>query len=176
MTTNPEIQTLIDALSGPQQRVRALIDGLDDATQRRAVLPSGWSPLGLVHHLTAMHQFWFRDVLSAEHLPLPEEGGPDFGLDQSLPADELLEAYARETENALTVLRGLDLDAAPTWWSDELFGGWRLDTQRAVVLHVLVELSTHSGQLDAVRELADGRTWSYVLGRVAAPEERVGLI
>lgn len=176
MTTPSEQQSLTDNLCGLQQRVRALVEGLDEATLRRPVLASGWSPLGMMHHLTGVHQFWFRDVLSDEHPTLPEESGTDFGLPRGRPVRELLEAYDRETGNALEVLGTLDLDGAPAWWPEDVFGGWRLDTQRAVVLHVLVELSTHAGHLDAAREIADGRTWSYVLGRVAEPEERIGLI
>lgn len=176
MTTSTEIQRLTEALGGLQHRVPALVDGLDEATLRRAVLASGWSPLGLLHHLTAMHQFWFRDVLSDEHPPLPDDSGPDFGLDPARPTRELLEAYARETSNALEVLGTLDLEGAPPWWPDDVFGDWRLGTQRAVVLHVLVELGTHSGHLDVVREITDGRTWSYELGAVVAPAERVGSI
>lgn len=176
MITTPEHQSLSTNLKGLQQRVRALVDGLDDATLRRPVLASGWSPLGLLHHLAAMHQFWFRDVLSDEHPPLPEESGPDFGLEPSRPTRDVLDHYARETRNALVVLDSLDLAAGPPWWPEDVFGEWRLYSQRGVVLHVLVELGTHSGQLDTVRELADGRTWSYVLGRVALPDERIGLI
>jgi len=50
-------------------------------------------------------------------------------------------------------------DAAPALWPEELFGDWRLDNLREVILHVLTETAVHAGHLDAVRELIDGRTW-----------------
>lgn len=174
--TVTEHHVLIATLQEQQTRVRALLHGLDDEMVRRRVLPSGWSALGLVHHLTAMQQFWFADVLTDEHRTLPEDSGPDFGLAPDAPPRGVLAAYDREAANALEVVAALRLDEAPVWWPEDSFGGWRLATAREVVQHVVVELSTHAGHLDVVRELLDGRTWSYVLGRVATPEERVGLI
>jgi hypothetical protein len=38
-----------------------------------------------------------------------------------------------------------------------------------VLLHLLVETSTHAGHLDIVRELIDGRTWEYPEGRLSKP-------
>jgi hypothetical protein len=40
-----------------------------------------------------------------------------------------------------------------------VFGGWRLDDVREIVLHVIAETSCHAGHLDAVRELIDSRQW-----------------
>ncbi|WP_018158256.1 DUF664 domain-containing protein [Demetria terragena] len=175
-TQAPEISALGAALGTQQHHVRGILDGLDEPALRRRELPSGWSPLGLMHHLGAMHQFWFRDVLGDEHLPLPSEEGTDFGLDPAQSSARVLAVFDQEAENALAVLRSLDLDTPPAWWPDDVFGGWRLDSQREVVLHVVTELSTHAGQLDVVRELIDGRTWSYALGRVAEAHEKVGIM
>lgn len=175
-TAAAERRSLRTTLEAQQQRVGGVLAGLEDQTLRRSVFPSGWSPLGMMHHLAEMHRFWFRDVLSDEHPYLLDDSGPDFGLDPAVPTDQVLAAYDRETQHALTVIGVLDLDAAPAWWPEELFDEWRLGTQREVILHVVVELSSHSGHLDAVRELIDGRTWSYVMGRVAAPDEREGLM
>jgi hypothetical protein len=53
----------------------------------------------------------------------------------------------------------LSADEAPKYWPQELFGDWRLDSVREVLLHVLVETATHAGHLDAARELIDGKQW-----------------
>jgi len=45
------------------------------------------------------------------------------------------------------------------WWPEELFGTWRMNSLRKVMLHVITETACHAGQLDAVRELIDGRQW-----------------
>jgi Protein of unknown function (DUF664) len=172
--TTREHQAHRASLEATQQRVLGLLDGLDDTQLRASSLPSGWTPLGLLHHLTAMTQFWFRDVLCDDHQALPSEDGPNFGLDPASSTEEVRGAYVRETTHAIAALGRLDLDAEPAYWPEGIFGPWRLHTQREVLLHVLVELSTHAGHLDVARELADGRTWSYELGRVATPDERVG--
>lgn len=61
----------------------------------------------------------------------------------------------------------LPLGAAPAWWPADMFGPWRLDSVFAVLHHVTVETATHAGHLDAARELLDGRTWDYELGRLS---------
>lgn len=42
----------------------------------------------------------------------------------------------------------------PSWWQS---AGLRFPDLRSVILHVIIETATHAGQLDAVRELIDGR-------------------
>jgi Protein of unknown function (DUF664) len=51
------------------------------------------------------------------------------------------------------------LDNAPAWWPEDLFGSWRLNDLREILLHVIAETATHAGHLDAARELIDGRQW-----------------
>lgn len=57
------------------------------------------------------------------------------------------------------IIAATSMDAAPAWWPEGLFGEWRLETLREIVLHVVTETATHTGHLDAARELIDGRTW-----------------
>jgi len=38
-----------------------------------------------------------------------------------------------------------------------LFGDWRIENVREIVLHVLTETACHTGHLDVVRALIDGR-------------------
>ena len=71
----------------------------------------------------------------------------------------MFERYRREIGLADLIITGTALDAAPAWWPDELFGGWRLPDLRAVILHVIAETACHAGHLDVVRELIDGRKW-----------------
>jgi Protein of unknown function (DUF664) len=47
--------------------VLGVLDGLDDEALRRPVLPSGWSCLGLVRHLTIDDErSWFRGVVAGD--------------------------------------------------------------------------------------------------------------
>ena len=51
------------------------------------------------------------------------------------------------------------LDAAPQWWPEDLFGAWRVQSLREVIVHVMTETTCHAGHLDIVRELIDGKEW-----------------
>ena len=53
---------------------------------------------------------------------------------------------------------------APAWWPRELFGDWRLDTMRQIILQVMTETGCHAGHLDATHELIDGGPWFVQTG------------
>ena len=58
---------LLDALNATRRHVLDIIDGLDDEALRRPVLPSGWSCLDMIKHLTYDEEiFWFRAVVAGE--------------------------------------------------------------------------------------------------------------
>jgi hypothetical protein len=76
-----------------------------------------------------------------------------------LTAAAVLDGYRREMELADAIIAATSLDSPPAWWPEELFGSWRLDDLREILLHVIVETATHAGHLDAARELIDGRQW-----------------
>ena len=58
---------LLAHLQGQRRHVLGALEGLDDEQLRRPVLPSGWSCLGLVRHLTLDdEEFWFQAVLAGD--------------------------------------------------------------------------------------------------------------
>src|SRR5258705_10281059 len=65
-------------LEAQRASVLAIIDGLDAEALTTAVLPSGWTPLGLVEHLGYAERHWFQEVLtgSAEPLAWPDDYAP----------------------------------------------------------------------------------------------------
>lgn len=155
--------TVMSALLAQQQRILGILDGLDEATLRRPVLPSGWSCAGMVRHLTVGTRFWFEEVMCGRPLaPVAD----DFHLDAAEPVAPILAAFAQQAPGAVELVRDLPLDTAPGWWPEGRWGGWRLATLGDILLHSLVETSTHAGHLDAARELIDGRTWNYARGRL----------
>lgn len=123
------------------------------------MLPSGWSCLGLVSHLTLdVERFWFRAVVAGETVDLPSgAGGWQVGADT--PARAVLEAYRDETALADAVITTTPLDSGPRWWPEDLFGDMPRKDLRQTVLHVLTETARHAGHLDAAAELIDGRSW-----------------
>lgn len=164
--TDPEVELLLDHLAAQRRHVLGILEGLDDEAMRRPVLPSGWSPVGLVQHLALDDErFWFQAVVGGDPDAIASvTGAPDdaWQVSDDVPVAAVLERYRAEAARTDEIVRGTSLETAPAWWPD-FFGGFRLHTVREVLLHVLTETATHAGHLDAARELIDGRTW-LVLG------------
>lgn len=158
-----ETQTLLAYLNAQRRHVFGILEGLDDEALRRPVLPSGWSCLGLVRHLALDDErFWFRGVVAGEQTVIDQvTAAPDdaWRVDPDVPVETVLDLYREQIELANAVITATPLTAAPAWWPAELFGSWRLDDLRDVILHVLTETAVHTGHLDVARELIDGRTW-----------------
>ena len=57
-----EAAVLIEFLDAQRACVVAVLDGLDETALQTPVLPSGWTPLGLVEHLGDAERHWFGDV------------------------------------------------------------------------------------------------------------------
>jgi uncharacterized damage-inducible protein DinB len=155
------IAALLRSLNAQRAHVVGILDGLTDDQLSRPVLPTGWSCLGLVHHLALdVERFWFQTVMAGA-MQATEAGEDETSAWQVPPgmrAAEVLALYRREIEQADKIIEAVPLDAAPAYWP-EYFGSFRLADLRAVLLHVISETACHAGHLDAVRELIDGRTW-----------------
>ncbi|MEU6493854.1 DinB family protein [Streptomyces sp. NPDC046994] len=136
----------------------AIIDGLTDEQLRTSVLPSGWTPLGLIQHLGHAERHWFQSVAcgTAVDLPWPDNGGGQ-AFTSSHPVAEVVAFYREQCERGNAVLASTPLDAKPVG----RHGGW-LDDEvtdlRRIVLHMIEETARHLGHLDAARERLDGRT------------------
>ena len=153
-----ETELLLSSLNNQRGHVLGILEGLPDEDLRRAVLPSGWTCLGLVQHLALdVERFWFRSVVAGEQVELASDGGA-WQVSPDMPAGDVLSLYRREAELADGIIAATPLGTAPEHWPD-FFGNWRLENLRAIILHVITETATHAGHLDAVRELIDGRTW-----------------
>jgi hypothetical protein len=157
-----EREVLVARLEAQRRHVLGNLEGLDEEAMRRRVLPSRWNCLGLLGHLTNdVERLWFRCVVAGDHDAKEETMSDrnvwDVGADST--ADDVLAAYRDEITKSSAVIASSSLDAAPAWWPEDLFGDWRLETVREIVLHVIVDTATQADQLDAVRELIDGKQW-----------------
>ncbi len=167
-----ERKALLSSLNAQRQHVLGILEGLPEELLRRPVLPSGWTCVGLVHHLALdVERFWFRTVVAGEPGP-PEPPGGDHnaGGDQNawhvpleVPSNTVLDLYRQEIELANAIIAATPLDRPPAWWP-ERWPNWRFPDLRTTVLHVITETACHAGHLDAARELIDGRTWMVVTG------------
>jgi uncharacterized damage-inducible protein DinB len=158
-----EKQTLLDALASQRQHVLGILEDLDDEAMRRPVLPSGWSCLALLRHLALDDErFWFSGTVAGDPAVVADvlagaEDGWHIGSDDT--AASVVALYREQVERSDAVLAAAALDDPPAWWPEDLFGSFRLDTVREVLVHVLTETAVHAGHLDAARELIDGRQW-----------------
>jgi len=160
-----ESEVLQSTLNGARSHVVGILDGLSDEDLHRPALPSGWTCLGLVNHLAVdVERFWFGQVMAGHAVDAGESADDAWQIAPGVPAAEVIESYRRDIERADAVIRAKPLDASPTWWPEELFGSWRLNNMREIMLHVITETSIHAGHLDAARELIDGRQWLVLTG------------
>lgn len=156
---SPERALLTRRLAGQRRHVLEQLDGLSDEQLRRPVLPSGWSCLGLVRHLTLSDErYWFDVVMAGNPLDFwPDGDHADWHVAADEPAEAVLGQYRTAIAASDEVIARFGLADPPTrpedWWAD---AGLDVPDLRAVLVHVIVETATHAGQLDAVRELLDG--------------------
>lgn len=150
---------LLSSLSKQRAHVLGILEGLPAEALRRAVLPSGWTCLGLVQHLAIdVERFWFRQVVAGEPADPAETLTNAWQVGADVPVNDVLDGYRREIERANGIIEATPMDATPAWWPD-FFGAFRLEDLEAIMLHVIAETAWYAGHLDAARELIDGRTW-----------------
>jgi hypothetical protein len=161
----PETSALLASLTIQRNHVLGILEGLTDDQLRRPVLPSGWSCLGMVQHLTISDErFWFRGIVGGDSACVSasaDEAKAEaiWQVAPDAPAAAVLEAYRQEIELADAVIAATPLNEPPAIWPTEIWPDWRLPNLRAVILHVITETACHAGHLDAARELIDGHQW-----------------
>jgi uncharacterized damage-inducible protein DinB len=157
-----ETSVLLTCLDAQRRHVLGILEGLQEADLRRSVLPSGWTILGLVQHLTLdVERFWFSAVLLGDRRAIDglAKGDEAWQVSEHVSGSEVFERYLDESARANQIIGAVPLDAEPVWWPTGQFGDWRLESLREIVLHVIVETAGHAGHLDVMRELQDGRQW-----------------
>ena len=157
-----ERKLLVSRLQSARGHVLGAVDGLAEADLRRSILPSGWSCVAMIQHLSLdVEHFWFACVVAGDETEIGalDTTGDAWSVAAGVTASAVLDDYRRRAEEADAIVAATSLDAAPRWWPEDLFGGWRLHTLGEILVHVLVETATHAGHLDAARELIDGQQW-----------------
>ena len=161
VTQTPLDQDLTAKLAWTRQHILAAVDGLDEDALGRSYVPSGWTPLSMIRHLTLdVERIWFAGAVAGD--PLVREavacGVSGFHDRQQLSAAEIVAGYRAECERSDEVIAGLPA-ATPVRWKPYPSGPSDL---AAVVLHVVVETACHAGHLDIVRENLDQRQFLVV--------------
>jgi Protein of unknown function (DUF664) len=166
MTTNqPEDkddQALLDFLHAQRNVVLSIVEGLDEEAWHRSVVPSGWTPAGLVEHLGGAEWHWFQGVVAGKH-PEPAPGDEDLppydpmaAFVSNEPSAEIIDFYRAQCASSDAVLAVTPLSAQPRG-RHGVPGQDEPPDVRWVVLHMIEETARHAGHLDIARELIDGQ-------------------
>ena len=155
----PRAEVLLGYLDYFRSLVVSKVQGLSDAQLRVSLLPSGWTVLELVKHLTYVEQRWL--VWGFEGQPVARPWGDSQDSQDG-------RWYVSDTEDGPDLVRALQAQGAVTSsvvraheLSDigrpgERWEGAAPPTLERVLFHLLQEYARHVGHLDVVRELMDG--------------------
>jgi hypothetical protein len=101
-------------------------------------------------------RYWFEVVVAGGPLDFwPPGNNGDWMVDVETEPEQVMDDYRRAIANSNRIIATTPLSARPRrsepeWSETGVFGDLR-----SILLHNIVETSTHAGQLDIVRELAD---------------------
>lgn len=165
--STPDLRGLmLDYLDYFRGVVGGKLEGLSHAELTGSVVPSGWTPSGLVHHLVNVERRWFEWGFLGEQVDDPWRDGAEDGgwasldlpvsglralLDEAAARTRVIVEAHELTEVARPTGRFRDIESAPQLQ-------W-------ILLHVLQEYARHAGHLDIARELVDG-----LVGEVPDPD------
>ncbi|MER7394632.1 DinB family protein [Streptomyces sp. NPDC000151] len=161
-----------DTLTDPRELVLAYLDyyraallrkldGMSEEDLRTSRLPSGWAPLALLKHLAFVERRWFRWGFAAESVDAvwgdedPDTRKWQVGAEES--TEEIRDLFLDECARSRKIVAGAELQEPA-----RSGGGFNPPDHHPalswILFHVLQEYARHVGQLDVVRELADGVT------------------
>lgn len=158
-----ESRMLLGSLQNMRDAVLSVVEGLSEEAWHTSVVPSGWTPAGLVEHLGRAERHWFQLVAtgSAEELEW-DAGRPPyvrpavFVCDR--PSADIVAFYRDQCRRSDEVLATISLSSAPRGRHPNPELAKRVTNVRWIVLHMIEETAAHSGHLEIARELLDGRT------------------
>jgi hypothetical protein len=87
----------------------------------------------------------------------PSEDNGDWVVPESAEPEQIVDDYRRAIAGSNRIIAATALGAPPLRPEPGWLESGRFADLRAILLHNIIETSTHAGQLDVVRELADGR-------------------
>lgn len=156
-SVSPEATALRHYLDAQRTSALAVLDGLSEDQLRTPVLPSGWTPIGLIKHLADAERHWFQHVFGGvvEDERWLKDDTP-FAVDY--PPAAVFAFYRDQCRHSDIVLTTAPMDAKPVGSHPGGDPDGEVADLRGIVLHMIEETARHLGHLDAARELIDGRT------------------
>jgi uncharacterized damage-inducible protein DinB len=158
-----EKKALLHFLEYQRASVLSIVEGLNEEAWHKPVVPSGWTPAGLVEHLGDAERHWFQQVVAGSDVDLPwDEGRPAYDPEAAFicdrPAADVIAYYREQCQRSDAVLAVTPMSAPPRGSHGDPDMDDETPSVRWVVLHMIEETASHSGHLDIARELLDGKT------------------
>ena len=150
-------------LRAQRESVLAIVEGLSEEAWHRSVVPTGWTPAGMLEHLGGAEWHWFQGVVAGKQPELPgdlDEDQPPYDpksivFTSDASAAEVVAFYRDQCAASESVLAATPLSATPRGEHD--LDRFEPPNVRWVVLHMIEETARHAGHLDLARELLDGK-------------------
>lgn len=140
-----------------RSRLLAKIEAMPPQAQRSSSLPSGWTPLELLRHLTYVERRWLD--WGFEGSDVGEPWGDQRDGRWYVPPGQTLAGLTAELQaqaaRSAEIVRSHDLDEAGQ--PGERWDGADPATLERVLFHLVQEYARHVGHLDVVAELAGGQ-------------------
>jgi uncharacterized damage-inducible protein DinB len=136
----------------------AKLEGLPESELRGSRLPSEWTPIQLLKHLTQVELRWLEWGFEGRPVtdPWADERDGRWYVAPEESLTELTAALQAQAARSRAVVEGHDL--AQVGAPGERWDGAEPATLERILFHLVQEYARHVGQLDIVRELADGLT------------------
>lgn len=132
------------------------IEALPGRELRRSRLPSGWTPLELLKHLTYVEVRWIEWGFQGRAVPDPwgDQDGDRWHVAAGETREALVQALRGQAARTRSVIESTDLaelgQPGPRW------GEAQPAPLERILFHLLQEYARHVGHLDIVTELAGG--------------------
>jgi uncharacterized damage-inducible protein DinB len=157
-TVSSRAEVFLGYLDYFRSQIVTRLRALPAAELRGSRLPSGWTPLELVNHLTFVEMRWvewgFEGVPADD--PWADSRDGRWYVDPGQSLDDLLDALAARAERTRKIVESHNL--ADTGQPGERWSGAEPATLERVLFHLLQEYARHAGHLDIAAELAGGPT------------------
>jgi uncharacterized damage-inducible protein DinB len=139
-----------------RSRVISKIEGLPESALRQSQLPSGWTPVELLKHLTYVELRWLEWGFEGRPItdPWGDSRGDRWYVAENETLDHLVAALRVQAERSRAVIETHDLPEmgkpGPRW------DGADPATLERILFHLVQEYARHLGHLDIVAELSNG--------------------
>jgi len=152
------------------------MDGLDEYSVRRPMVPTGTNLLGVVKHVASVEAGYLGDTFGRPFpVPLPwsapdAEANADMWATAGESRAGIIDLYRQVWRHSDETIATLDLDARGTvpWWPADRAGV----TLHRILVHMIAETHRHAGQVDIVREMIDEVVGRRSRGDNLPPEDK----